>query len=161
TGGEQDPHQPLSPGAGTFRCVSPRKRPRPLVHSPLTRRPICAGHELNTKTPRRQAGRFDLLELRGAEGNRTPDLRLARAALYQLSYSPEPRVTRPAEQTFVQFLLAAFEPALAGALPFGEAPFVGRSVGAVASRHRSASAFASLLRLIKKNTPPAITANAN
>ncbi|CRK60723.1 hypothetical protein [Alloactinosynnema sp. L-07] len=78
---------------------------------------------------------------RGDEGNRTPNPCLAKAVLCQLSYVPDPARCHRAgwSQAFLTPLLAA---------------------GVVASRHRSASAFAELLRRTTRRTPPAIAASA-
>src|SRR5882757_6114354 len=101
-----------------------------------------------------------LVRLCGAEGNRTPDPRLAKAVLYQLSYSPARERLVDVHAGKDQLLAASEELALAGALPLVETAPSG-PVGAVASRHRSASAFAALLRLTTKSTPPAIAASAS
>ena len=69
--------------------ISPRVRDCPFVDL-TTRSKILAP----TMAPMGQIRDRDfdlklLVKLCGAEGNRTPDPRLAKAVLYQLSYSPE------------------------------------------------------------------------
>src|SRR5690606_7713901 len=132
------------------RSIVPRLRDRPWVRLATANRipaptvgPITSS--LGTRAPA-----FALVRTCGAEGNRTPDLCLAKAALYQLSYGPETRARDPRGSQF--WLAEPCRVVAAGVEPL-ELFAPGVVDGAVASRHRSASALASLLRLIANNTP--------
>ena len=87
--------------ADTYRKADDRTR-RQLNQAIIDKIEIKDGHlsQVAYRQPFRRLLRPDQVRIRntsGAEGNRTPDLLLAKQALYQLSYGPE-RPPQPADQ---------------------------------------------------------------